>query len=331
MSRFINRSFLTLRDFCHEDILELLKLAADLKAEKKSGKEIQRLERKNIALIFEKDSTRTRIGFEVAAHDQGAHVTYLGPTGTQIGHKESIKDTGRVLGRIYDAIEYRGFSQHNVELLAKYSGVPVYNGLTTEYHPTQVLADLLTMTEHSEKQLREISFCYVGDTSNNVADSLLIGASKLGMDVRLCGPVVYRPTSILSAYAQDEARKSGAQILITDDIAQATAGCDFLYTDVWLSMGEPESSWMQRIHWLLPYQVTAEMMRDTGNRATRFMHCLPAFHDRNTEVGRQIMERFDLNGLEVTDDVFESDASIVFDQAENRLHTIKAVMVATIG
>jgi len=330
-TRLFNQSFLTLKDFNQDDIAALLQLAGELKSEKRIGNEVQRLRGKNIALIFEKDSTRTRIGFEVAAHDQGAHVTYLGPSGTQIGHKESIKDTARVLGRIYDAIEYRGFSQKNVEILAEYSGVPVYNGLTNEYHPTQVLADFLTMTEHCTTPLKEISFCYVGDTSNNVAGSLLVGAAKTGMDVRLCGPEVYHPDEELLRYANTEASSSGAQVTVTDDIATGVSGCDYIYTDVWLSMGEQENLWNQRIHWLMPYQVNNEMMTQTGKTSTCFMHCLPAFHDRNTVVGQQIMDKFNLNGLEVTDEVFESDASIVFDQAENRLHTIKAIMVASLS
>lgn len=331
MTRFVNQSFLTLKDFDQGDIAALLQLAAELKLEKTLGNEVQRIRGKNIALIFEKDSTRTRIGFEVAAHDQGAHVTYLGPSGTQIGHKESMKDTARVLGRIYDAIEYRGFSQKNVETLAEYSGVPVYNGLTNEYHPTQVLADFLTMTEHCTKPLKEISFCYVGDTANNVAGSLLVGAAKTGMDVRLCGPEVYRPDEELLQYANAAASGTGAQVTVTDDIATGVNGCDFIYTDVWLSMGEQENLWNQRIHWLIPYQVNTRMMTQTGKSSTCFMHCLPAFHDRNTVAGKQIMDKFGLDGLEVTDEVFESEASIVFDQAENRLHTIKAIMVASLG
>lgn len=326
-----NRSFLTLNDFTAAEIRFLLKLAADLKAAKYAGTEQPILSGKEIALIFEKNSTRTRVGFEVAAHDQGAHVTYLGPSGSHIGKKETIKDTARVLGRVYDAIEYRGFGQMIVEELAAWSGVPVYNGLTDEFHPTQILADFLTMQEHCDKPLRDIAFCFLGDVGNNMGDSLLIGAAKLGMDVRLCGPKDFWPATDIIAGARAEAKASGARILLTEEPDEGTAGCDFLYTDVWLSMGEPEDVWADRIRLLSPYQVDTRMMRGTGNPRTRFMHCLPAFHNAETEVGRNIQQLHDIDAMEVTDEVFESPASIVFDQAENRMHTIKAVLVATLG
>ncbi|MBY0409351.1 MAG: ornithine carbamoyltransferase, partial [Burkholderiaceae bacterium] len=279
-----NRSLLTLRDYSAAEINFLLKLAADLKAAKYAGTEQPTLKGKEIALIFEKNSTRTRVGFEVAAHDQGAAVTYLGPTGTHIGHKESIKDTARVLGRVYDAIEYRGFGQDVVETLAKWSGVPVYNGLTDEFHPTQILADLLTMREHCDKPLREIAFCFLGDAGNNMGDSLLIGAAKLGMDVRLCAPKSLWPIDSIVAEAQTLANGSGARILLTEDVAAGVKDCDFLYADVWVSMGEPESAWAERIKLLMPYQVNAETMKKAGNPRVRFMHCLPAFHNTETEV-----------------------------------------------
>lgn len=326
-----NRSFLTLRDFTRAEIKTLLKLAADLKAAKRAGTEKQHLKGKSIALIFEKASTRTRVGFEVAAYDQGAHVTYLGPSGTQIGHKETMKDTARVLGRVYDAIEYRGFSQKTVEELAQYSGVPVYNGLTDEFHPTQVLADLLTMREHSSKPLRKVSFCFLGDAGNNMGDSLLIGGAKMGMDVRLCAPKTCWPAKEIIAFAEKTATETGARIMITENIEQAVKGCDFLYTDVWLSMGEPEEKWAERIKLLEKYQVNARVMKLTGNPQTKFMHCLPAFHNAETEVAKEIEKKFGLKAMEVSEEVFESPASIVFDQAENRMHTIKAVLVATIG
>ncbi|QBK05415.1 ornithine carbamoyltransferase [Hylemonella gracilis] len=326
-----NRSFLSLRDYSAGEIGFLLKLAADLKSAKYAGTEQPMLRGKEIALIFEKDSTRTRVGFEVAAHDQGATVTYLGPSGSHIGHKESIKDTARVLGRVYDAIEYRGFGQAVVETLAKWSGVPVYNGLTDQFHPTQVLADLLTMREHCEKPLREIAFCFLGDTGNNMGTSLLIGAAKLGMDVRLCGPQSLWPDPALREEAQMLAQESGARILLTEELAAGVKNCDFLYTDVWVSMGEPEAVWAERIQQLLPYQVNAQTMTLTANPRARFMHCLPAFHDTETEVAARIAKLHGITAMEVTDDVFESPASIVFDQAENRLHTIKAVLVATLG
>ncbi|WP_298975359.1 ornithine carbamoyltransferase [uncultured Roseobacter sp.] len=326
-----NRSFLSLRDFSGTEIRFLLKLAADLKAAKYAGTEQQILKGREIALIFEKNSTRTRVGFEVAAHDQGAHVTYLGPTGSHIGKKESIKDTARVLGRMYDAIEYRGFGQVIVETLAAWSGVPVYNGLTDEFHPTQILADVLTMTEQVDKPLGQIAFCFLGDAGNNMGDSLLIGAAKLGMDVRLCGPKSLWPDKAIVTLALAEAKSTGARILLTEDVQQGVSECDVLYTDVWVSMGEPESAWANRIKLLMPYQVTPDVMAMTGNPQTKFMHCLPAFHNCDTEIGAHIREVFGLDAMEVTEDVFESAASIVFDQAENRMHTIKAVLVATLG
>jgi ornithine carbamoyltransferase len=326
-----DRSFLKLLDFTPQEIRFLLKLAADLKAAKYAGYEQPRLRGKNIAIIFEKTSTRTRVAFEVAAYDQGAHVTYLGPSGTQIGHKESMKDTARVLGRIYDAIEYRGFGQEIVEELARYAGVPVWNGLTDEFHPTQILADVLTMTEHSDKRLSEIAYCYLGDARNNMGDSLLVGGAKLGMDVRLAAPSELWPAKELVDSCREMAKGSGARITLTEDPAEGVKGADFLYTDVWVSMGEEASKWGERIDLLKPYQVNSALIAKTGNPATKFMHCLPAFHDRNTKVGEEMFEKFGMDGLEVTDEVFESERSIVFDQAENRMHTIKAVMVATLG
>jgi ornithine carbamoyltransferase len=326
-----SRHFLTLRDFSPREISYLLKLSADLKTAKYAGTEVPQLNGKEIALIFEKDSTRTRVGFEVAAYDQGAKVTYLGPTGTHIGHKESVKDTARVLGRIYDAIEYRGFGQKIVEELAEYAGVPVYNGLTNEFHPTQVLADFLTMQEHVEKPLHEIAYVFLGDAANNMGDSLLLGGAKMGMDVRLCAPKVCWPSQASRDEAQAIALETGARITITDDVDAAVAGVDFVYTDVWVSMGEPTEKWGERIKLLLPYQVNAAVMKKTGNPRARFMHCLPAFHNTETTIGKEIHAEFGIEAMEVTDEVFESPASIVFDQAENRLHTIKAVLVATLG
>jgi ornithine carbamoyltransferase len=326
-----NRSFLTLRDYTPREITFLLKLAADLKTAKYAGTEVPKLQGKDIALIFEKDSTRTRVGFEVAAYDQGARVTYLGPTGSHIGHKESVKDTARVLGRIYDAIEYRGFGQEIVEELAKYSGVPVYNGLTNEFHPTQILADFLTMQEHVEKPLHQVSFVFIGDAGNNMGDSLLIGGAKIGMDVRLCAPKACWPVQEIQDHAQAVATETGARIMITEDIDAAVKGVDFVYTDVWVWMGEPKEKWAERIKLLTPYQVNAALMTKTGNPRVRFMHCLPAFHNTETSVGADIKAEFGLDAMEVTEEVFESPASIVFDQAENRLHTIKAVLVATLG
>jgi len=325
-----NRSFLKLLDFTADEILYLINFAAKLKKSKSVGLEEQMLSGKNIALIFEKASTRTRCAFEVAAFDQGAHATYLGPTGTQIGNKESIKDTARVLGRMYDGIEYRGYGQCIVEELAKYAGVPVWNGLTDEFHPTQILADFLTMKEHSTKPLSEIKFCYLGDARNNMGNSLMVGAAKLGMDFRAAAPESCQPSEELQQICREIATASGAKILITDDLAAAVKDCDFLYTDVWVSMGEPESVWAERIKLLLPYQVNQKAMDLTGNPNAKFLHCLPAFHNRETKMGEEIFRKFGLDGLEVTEEVFESEASIVFDEAENRLHTIKAVMVATI-
>ncbi|KNG92063.1 ornithine carbamoyltransferase [Pseudaestuariivita atlantica] len=326
-----NRHFLTLRDFSSKEIAFLLKLAADLKAAKYAGTEVPTLTGKEIALIFEKDSTRTRVGFEVAAHDQGAHVTYLGPSGSHLGKKETVKDTARVLGRVYDAIEYRGFGQALVQELADWAGVPVYNGLTDEFHPTQILADFLTMQEHSEKPLRKVSYCFLGDARNNMGDSLLIGGAKMGMDVRLCAPESLWPDTEIREEAEAIASETGARITVTDDLAKGVKGADFIYTDVWVSMGEPKEVWSERINLLTPYRVTADIMRQTGNPRAKFMHCLPAFHNTDTEVGKQIADEFGIDAMEVTEEVFESPASIVFDQAENRLHTIKAVLVATLG
>ena len=325
------RHFLKLLDFTPEEINYLLELAAKLKKEKKEGKEIQRLKGKNIALIFEKSSTRTRCAFEVAAFDQGAHVTYIGPTGSQMKYKESMKDTARVLGRMYDGIEYRGFGQDIVEELAKYAGVPVWNGLTNEFHPTQILADLMTMAEHSGKKLNRISFCYLGDARFNMGNSLMVGASKMGMDFRIAAPEKFQPGMWLVKQCMEIAKETGAKITITDNVDKAVRGVDFLYTDVWVSMGEPESAWEERIKLLRPYQVNMEVVRKTGNPSVKFLHCLPAFHNRETTVGEEIFRKYGLDGIEVTEDVFESEHSVVFDQAENRLHTIKAVMVATIG
>ena len=330
-SNLKKRSVLTLRDFKPKEINHLLKLAASLKAANQEGTEKQKLKGKTIALIFEKSSTRTRVGFEVAAYDQGANVTYLGPSGTQIGEKESMKDTARVLGRLYDAIEYRGFGQDIVEVLAKYAGVPVYNGLTDEFHPTQVLADLLTMKEHCNKKLADMKFCFLGDAGNNMGDSLLIGGAKMGMDVRLCGPKSLWPKQSVVDEANSVATKTGAKIVLTENLQAAVKDCDFLYTDVWLSMGESGEKWGERITLLKPYQINADAMRMTGNPKIKFMHCLPAFHNAETKIGKEIQEKFKIDAMEVTDDVFESKASIVFDQAENRMHMIKAILVATLA
>ena len=324
------RSFLKLLDFKPEEIEYLLDLAASLKKDKKEGKEVKHLTGKNIALIFEKTSTRTRCSFEVASYDQGAHVTYLGPTGSQIGVKESMKDTARVLGRMYDGIEYRGFAQATVEELAQYAGVPVWNGLTNEFHPTQILADFLTMREHAGKPLREVSYAYLGDARYNMGNSLLVGGAKMGMDVRIVAPKALQPAAELVEECRRIAAETGARITVTDDVDLGVRGCDFLYTDVWVSMGEPDEVWKERIAILKPYQVNASLMARTGNPACKFMHCLPAYHNLETRVGREVFEKFGLDGVEVTEDVFESPASIVFDVAENRMHTIKAVMVATI-
>jgi len=326
-----NRSFLKLLDFSPEEIGFLLQLSADLKRAKYAGLEQPRLTGKNIALIFEKDSTRTRCAFEVAALDQGAHVTYLGPSGSQLGHKESMKDTARVLGRMYDGIEYRGYGQDKVEELAAYAGVPVWNGLTTEFHPTQVLADLLTMMEHTHKPLSQVSFAYLGDARNNMGNSLLVGAAKMGMDFRSVAPKSVHPNKDLVAKAEEIAKSTGARITVTEDLDEGLKGCDFLYTDVWVSMGESEETWKQRIELLQPYQVNAAAMKKTGNPDAKFLHCLPAFHNRETTVGEEMYKKFGIESMEVSEEVFESPASIVWDQAENRLHTIKAVMVATLG
>lgn len=327
-----NRNFVKLLDFTPTEIKFLLKLSADLKAAKYGGYEVQRLKGKNIALIFEKASTRTRTAFEVGAYDQGANVTYLGPSGSHIGKKETMKDTARVLGRTYDGIEYRGFAQATVETLAEFAGVPVWNGLTNEFHPTQILADVLTMTEHSYKDLPEITFTYMGDARNNMGNSLMVGGCKLGMDVRLCAPEHLWPEEYLIAQCREIAVETGARLTLTADVAEGVKGADFLYTDVWVSMGEPDSVWAERVELLKPYQVNAQAMEMTGNPNVKFMHCLPAFHNTDTEVGKQMEEKFGLTqGMEVTEEVFESPASIVFDEAENRLHTIKAVMVATLG
>jgi ornithine carbamoyltransferase len=326
-----NRSFLKLLDFTSKEIRHLLDLSKKLKDDKKKGKEKKKLKGKNIALIFEKTSTRTRCAFEVAAFDQGANVTYLGPTGSQIGHKESMKDTARVLGRMYDGIEYRGFGQKIVEELAEFAGVPVWNGLTDEFHPTQVLADLLTMEEHSKKKLNKISFCYLGDARNNMGNSLMVGGAKMGMDVRLCAPKENWPEEELVKKCKSIANETGAKISLTEKIEEGVKGVDFLYTDVWLSLGEPAEKWEERIKLMKPYQVNMNVINLTGNPKVKFLHCLPAFHNRETKVGEEIFKKYGLDGMEVTEDVFESKHSIVFDQAENRLHTIKAVMVATLG
>jgi ornithine carbamoyltransferase len=326
-----NRHFLKELDFTQQEIKFLLDLAFELKKSKYSGTEQPRLKGKNIVLLFEKDSTRTRCAFEVAALDQGAHVTYLGPSGSQIGKKESMKDTARVLGRMYDGIEYRGYAQSIVEDLAKYSGVPVWNGLTNEFHPTQMLADFMTMLEHTEKPLNQVAFAFLGDAKNNVGNSLMVGAAKMGMDFRAVAPKSCQPDADLVAQCLEIAKETGAKITVTDDVEAGVKGCDFLYTDVWVSMGEPAEVWAERIKLLRPYQVNMDMVKKTGNPDVKFLHCLPAFHNRETIVGEEIFQKFGLDGLEVTDDVFESKMSIVFDEAENRLHTIKAVMVATLG
>jgi ornithine carbamoyltransferase len=326
-----NRSFLKLLDFTSDEIEFLLTLSADLKKAKYAGTEQPRLTGKNIALIFEKASTRTRCAFETAAYDQGAHVTYLGPTGSHLGAKESIRDAARVLGRMYDGIEYRGFGQERVEELAEYSGVPVWNGLTNEFHPTQVLADLLTMMEHSHKPLSQVTFAYLGDARNNMGNSLLVGAAKMGMDFRSVAPKSVQPHRELAAQAQEIAKQTGARIIITDDLDSGVKDCDFLCTDVWVSMGEPEEVWEQRIDLLKPYQVNGEVMAKTGNPNVKFMHCLPAFHNRQTVIGENVYQGFGLESMEVAEEVFESPASVVFDEAENRVHTIKAIMVATLG
>ncbi len=326
------RSLLSLRHHTPEEIQHLLDLAAELKAAKAQRREVPQLAGKSIALIFEKTSTRTRCAFEVAAADQGASTTFLEPGTTQIGHKESIKDTARVLGRIFDAIEYRGSAQSVVEQLSEYAGVPVYNGLTDDWHPTQMLADVLTMLEHTGKAAREISYAYVGDARNNTGNSLLLVGAKLGMDVRIGAPTAYQPGAELIQQCRKIAEQTGARITVTDDVAQAVAGVDFVHTDVWVSMGEPVAAWSERIGLLQPYQVNAELMAATGNPDAKLMHCLPAFHDTDTAIGWDLVDRYPelAKGVEVTDEVFESPASVVFDQAENRVHTIKALMVATL-
>nr|WP_138936597.1 ornithine carbamoyltransferase [Roseovarius arcticus] len=325
------RSFIKLLDFTPDQIRHLLQLAASLKMAKAGGYERPMLEGKNIALIFEKDSTRTRSGFEVAAYDQGAHVTYLGPSGSHIGHKETMKDTARVLGRFYDGIEYRGFGQKDAEVLAEFSGVPVFNGLTDDFHPTQILADLMTMKEFTHKHLSDIAFCFMGDAGNNMGSSLMVGAALIGMDIRLCGPLSCWPDADLVTQCRTIAETTGARITLTEKHAEGLEGADFVYTDVWVSMGESDNVWEERIALLSPYQVTAKIMELTGNPYAKFLHCLPAFHNRDTEVGETTFQKFGIDCMEVTEEVFESPASVVFDQAENRMHSIKAVLVATMG
>jgi ornithine carbamoyltransferase len=327
-----NRSLLTVQDYTPREFRYLLDLARDLKRAKYARTEQKHLDGKEICLIFEKTSTRTRCAFEVACYDQGAHVTYLDPSGSQIGHKESFKDTARVLGRMYDAIEYRGSAQKGVETLAKFAGIPVYNGLTDEYHPTQMIADVMTMREYSDKPIPDIKYAYVGDTRSNMGHSLLIVGCLLGMDVRICGPKSLWPSENYRKVAEDLAEKSGARLLVTEDPKSAVKGVDFIHTDVWVSMGEPKEVWKERIKLLTPYQVNATLIKASGNPQVKFMHCLPAFHDTETVVGKQIAEDYGMsNGLEVTNGVFESEANIAFEQAENRMHTIKALLVATLG
>ena len=327
-----NRNFLKLLDFTPDEIHFLIDMAMELKAAKRAGCEKQTLGGKNIALIFEKSSTRTRCAFEVAAFDQGAQVTYIGPSGSQIGHKESMKDTARVLGRMYDGIEYRGYGQAIVEELGEYAGVPVWNGLTNEFHPTQILADLMTMLEHApDRRLSELRFAYLGDARNNMGNSLMVGAAKMGMDIRLVAPKAFWPDEALVAQCREIAWETGAKITLTENVAEGVAGVDFLYTDVWVSMGEPKEAWSERVSLMEPYQINQQVIEATGNPRVKFMHCLPAFHNEHTTVGREIELAWGLKGLEVTEEVFESAHSIVFDEAENRMHTIKAVMVATLG
>ncbi|EOC1266093.1 ornithine carbamoyltransferase [Cronobacter malonaticus] len=327
-----NRNFLKLLDYTPAEIQYLIDLAMQLKADKKAGREKKTLVGKNIALIFEKTSTRTRCAFEVGAFDQGAQVTYIGPSGSQIGHKESMKDTARVLGRMYDGIEYRGYGQAIVEELGEFAGVPVWNGLTNEFHPTQILADLMTMLEHSPgKTLPQIRFAYLGDARNNMGNSLMVGAAKMGMEIRLVAPKAFWPEEALVEQCRAIAAETGARIMLTEHMDEGVDGVDFLYTDVWVSMGEPKEAWAERVALMKPYQVNQAVVKATGNPNVKFMHCLPAFHNEHTTVGREIEAAYGLKGLEVTDDVFESPCSIVFDEAENRMHTIKAVMVATLG
>jgi len=326
-----NRNFLKLLDFTPKEIQYLLDLSRDLKRAKYAGNEVQKLTGKNVVLLFAKDSTRTRCAFEVAAMDQGAGVTFLGPSGSQMGKKESMKDTARVLGRMYDGIEYRGFGQEIVEELGAHAGVPVWNGLTNEYHPTQILADFMTMTEHTDKPLNKVKFAYLGDARNNMGNSLMVGAAKMGMSFVACAPKELWPTDELVTQCKEIAKETGATIELTEDSVNGVKDADFLYTDVWVSMGEPEEVWAQRIEKMKPYQVNMEMIKNTGNPNVKFMHCLPAFHNRETTIGEEIFQKFGVPEMEVTEEVFESRHSIVFDEAENRLHTIKAVMVATLG
>ena len=326
-----NRNFLKLLDFTPKEIQHFLNLAYQLKQAKYAGTEQQTLKGKNIVLLFEKDSTRTRCAFEVAALDQGAHVTYLGPSGSQMGKKESMKDTARVLGRMYDGIEYRGYSQEIVETLAAYAGVPVWNGLTTEFHPTQILADFLTMMENTDKPLNKVAFAYMGDARNNMGNSLMVGAAKMGMDFRAVAPKAFWPKEELVKTCKKIAKETGAKITLTEDVDKGVKGVDFLYTDVWVSMGEAQEEWAKRINLMLPYQVNMDVVKKTGNPNVKFLHCLPSFHNRETTIGEDIYQKFGVSEMEVTDEVFESPMSLVFDEAENRLHTIKAVMVATLG
>jgi ornithine carbamoyltransferase len=325
------RSLLKETDLNADEFLFLVDLARQLRADKRQGVTGQRLAGRNIALIFEKTSTRTRSAFEVAAHDEGGHVTYLGPGESQLGHKESVKDTARVLGRMFDGIEYRGFTQEAMDTLGQYAGVPVWNGLTDTWHPTQMLADILTMTDHCSKPLAEMSFCYLGDGRNNTANSLLVTGATLGMDARICAPAALQPSEEVRGIADGLAAGSGARLLVTADVDTGVAGVDFVCTDVWLSLGEPEDKWGSRIDQLLPYQVNSGVLKATSNPDVKFMHCLPALHDRSTEVGQQIYAKRGLDALEVTDEVFESPASVVFDEAANRMPTIKALMIATLG
>jgi len=326
-----NRNFLKLLDFTPQEIKFLLNLSADLKKAKYAGTEQQKLKGKNIVLLFAKDSTRTRCAFEVAAFDQGAQITYIGPSGSQMGKKETMKDTARVLGRMYDGIEYRGYGQDIVEELGTYAGVPVWNGLTNEFHPTQILADFLTMMEHCDKPLHQVSFAYLGDARNNMGNSLMVGAAKMGMDFRAVAPKELLPSAELVDTCREVAKETGAKITLTDNVDEGVKSVDFLYTDVWVSMGEPENEWKRRIDMMKPYQVNMEMIKKTGNDKVKFLHCLPAFHDLKTTIGKEINEKFGLTAMEVTDEVFEGPNSVVFDEAENRMHTIKAVMVATLG
>ncbi len=326
-----NRNFLKLLDFTPKEMKFMLELSADLKKAKYAGTEQQKLKGKNIALIFEKASTRTRCAFETAAYDQGANVTYLGPTGSQMGKKETMKDTARVLGRMYDGIEYRGFGQEIVEELGKYAGVPVWNGLTNEFHPTQVMADFLTMMEHVDKPLHQVAFAYCGDARNNMGNSLMVGAAKMGMDFRAVAPKAFWPEESLVETCREIAKETGATITLTEKVDEGVKGVDFLYTDVWVSMGESDEAWAERIKLMLPYQVNVSMIEKTGNPKVKFLHCLPSFHNTDTVIGKEIYEKYGIEAMEVTDEVFESEHSVVFDEAENRLHTIKAIMVATLG